>query len=101
MHTIEASSAVHVARLARQKQLQLAAGDAVAATNAVLRPAGGTNGRVARLDLQRRGQRLDEVELADRAEVLAEGGAAEQAVEDEGRDEVAEREASRPPWPVP
>src|SRR5262249_60155899 len=90
---IEAGGAVHVARLARQEQVQLAAGDAVAAADAVLRPARRADGRVPRLDLQRRGQRLHEIELADRAEVLAEGGAAEQAVDDEGRGEVAQGEA--------
>src|SRR5205823_2544104 len=98
---IEAGGAVHVARLARQEQLQLAAGDAVAAADAILRPARRANGRVPRLDFQRRGQRLHEIELTDRADVLAEGGAAEQAVDDEGRGEVTQGEACRPPRPVP
>src|SRR5205085_10867296 len=87
---IEAGGAVHVARLARQEQVQLAAGDAVAAADAVLGPAGRADDRVARLHFQRRGQRLHEVELADRAKVLAEGGAAEQAVDGEGRGEIAD-----------
>ena len=90
---IEAGGAVHVARLARQEQVQLAAGDAVAAADAILRLARRAHGWVTRLDLQRRDQRLHEIELADRADVFAEGGAAEQAVDDEGRREIAQRRA--------
>src|SRR5262249_16729741 len=91
----------HVARLARQEQVQLAAGDTVTATDAIPGPARRADGRVARLDLQWRDQRLHEVELTDRAQGLAERGATEQTVCDECRDEVAESEAGRPKRPVP
>ena len=78
---VEAERAVHVARLPRLEQVQLAAGNAVAAADAVLGPARRADVRVAHLDFQRRDQRLHEVELADRADILAEGGAAKEAVD--------------------
>ena len=53
----------------------------ISAADAVLGPARRTDVRVAHLDFQRRDQRLHEVELADRADVLAEGCAAKEAVD--------------------
>ena len=52
-------------------------------------------------DLQRRDQRLDEVELADGAEVLAEGGAAEEAVDRRRPRRSSRRDPGRPPRAVP
>src|SRR5439155_16162235 len=101
MDAVQARGAVHVARLARHEQVQLAAGDTVTAANAVLGPARRTDGRVARLDLQRRGQRLHKVELADRTDVLAERSAAEEAIDHERGREVGEDDPGRPPRAVP
>src|SRR5205807_1948863 len=98
---VEAEGAVHVARLARLVQVQLTAGDAIPAAYAVLRAAGGADFRVADLHLQWRNQGLHEVELADRAEVLAERRPAEGAIDDEGRREVAQGEPGGPPGTVP
>src|SRR5688500_15626045 len=101
MDTVKAGGAVHVARLAGRVQVQLTAGDAVPAADAVLGPAPRTDLRVAHLDLQRRGQRLHEVELPDRADVLAEGRATEEAVDGEGGREVPQEDPGRPPRAVP
>ena len=99
--TVEAERAVHVARLPRLEQVQLAAGDVVSPADAVLGPARRADDRVAHLDFQRRDQRLHEVELADRADILAEGCAAEEAVDDEGGREVGQDDPGGPPGTVP
>ncbi len=52
--TIETERAVEVARLLRKVQIQLTAGEAVVAADAVLGPAGLTDVRVADLHFQRR-----------------------------------------------
>src|SRR5262245_56490612 len=101
MDTVKTESAVHVARLVWQEQAKFAAGNTIAAADTVLGLARRADIWVASLDLQRRNQRLHAVELTDRAKVFAEGGTTEQAVDDEGRSEVAEREARRPQRPVP
>src|SRR5207253_4942391 len=58
--------------------------------DAILRLAGGANGRVACLDLQRRDERLHKVELANRTDVLAECRAAKQAVDQKRSREVGD-----------
>ena len=98
---VEAERAIQVALLARLEEMQLAAGDGVAAANALFGRARCADGRLADLDFQRRDQRLHEVELADRADVFAERRAAEEAVDDERRDEIADRDPGRQPGAVP
>jgi len=109
---VEAEGAVQVAGLPRQVEAQLAAvhcslspggrGRGEGATsNAVLRGAGRTDGGVAHLHLQRRAERLHEVELTDGADVLAERGAAEDGVDGERSREEAQRDPGGPPRAVP
>ena len=76
-------------------------GMSVSAADAVLGPARSADVGVAHLDFQRRNQRLHEVELADRADILAEGGAAKEAVDDEGSREVGQGDPGGPPRAVP
>ena len=59
------------------------------------------DGRLADRHFQRRDERLHEVELPDRADVLAERRVAEKAVDDECRHEVADRDPGREPRAVP
>ena len=99
--TVEAERAVHVARLPGLEQVQLASGNVISAADAVLGPARRADVRVAHLDFQRRNQRLHEVELADRADILAERRTAEEAVDDEGRREVGQDDPGGPPGAVP
>src|SRR5690242_20393069 len=97
MDAIETEGTIEVAGLAWREQVQFAAGDAVAAAQTILAAARGAHPRIADLHLQWRHQRLHKVELADRTEIFAERRAAEPTVDDEGADEVAQREARRPP----
>ena len=101
MNAVEAERAVHVARLPRLKQLHVAAGDLIPAANAVVSPACCADVGVSDLDFERRDQRLHEVELADRANIFAEAGPAKEAVDDKGRDEVAEGNPRGPAWAIP
>src|SRR5262249_4212275 len=79
------------------EQVQFAAGDSVPAEDAIPGPARRADPRVAGPHHQRRHQRLHEVELADGAEVFAEGGAAEETVDNKGQGEVTQRQPRRPP----
>ena len=51
--------------------------------------------------LERRDERAHEMELPDRADVLAEAGAAEQRVDDEGADEIGDDDPGGPERAVP
>ena len=93
---VEAERAVEVAGLVRQEQVELAAAPRAALPrrqSCVVQPAQ-TSG-CAHLDLERRDERAGELELADRADVLAEAGAAEERVDDEGRGEVGDEQDRR------
>src|SRR5690606_15393519 len=108
LDAVQAEGAVHVAGLALLEEVELAAvldqaaalGIAPAA-DAVLGQAVLADVVAAHLDFEGRGQRVDEVELADRADVLAEGRALEEAVDDEGGREVGQRHPGGQPGALP
>src|SRR5262249_57708719 len=75
VHAVEAGGAVEVADLARHEQVELAAAPGRIAAQAVVRRTGRAHRRRAGAHLQPGGHRGDEVELPDRADVLAEGRA--------------------------
>src|SRR5262249_25050848 len=104
---IEAKRAIHVARLARQKQMQLAAGQwgcggvTWPAANAIFRLASRTDRGVARFNLPGRHERLHEVELADRTDVLAKRSAPEKPVDNKRPNKIADDDPRGQPRAVP
>ena len=58
------------------------------AAHTIVSCAGGADLAAAGCDLQRRNERTDEIELTDRADVLAEARAAEECVHGEGSHEI-------------
>src|SRR5262249_4125380 len=101
VNAVEAEGAVEVPQLPGLEQAELAARDAVAAANAVAGPARCADVGTSDRDLQRRDLGVYEVKLADRANVLAERGPAEESIDDERRDEVADDDSSGPARPIP
>src|ERR1700693_980163 len=57
--------------------------------------------RFAYLNLQRRHQCVNEMELTDRANVLAEAGSLENAIHHKSSDEIAQDDPGSPAWAVP
>src|SRR5947209_3950779 len=101
MDAVEAKRAVHIAHFARLKQAQFATWDSIPAANAILGPARRTNLVVDDFHFQRRSERLNKIELPDRADVFAERGAAEKAIDDKSQYEVTDGNPSGPPRAVP
>ena len=98
---VEAKGAVHIACLPWLEQVQFAAGNAVSAADAVLGLALRTCVWVEDLYFQWRHQRLHEIKLADRTDILTKRGAAKETVDDKGCAEVADRNPRSPPGTVP
>ena len=104
MDTVQTEGAIHVAHLAGLKQRQLAAANRdqvgnrfTAAANAVQSMASGAHRMVPHLHLKRGKGRGHEVELADRADKLAEGSVLEKAVHHKHGQEVGNDEPGGPP----
>ena len=68
--------------------MKLAAALMLVAPDAIVSRAGGAGFAAADSDLQRRHERTDEIELTDRADILAETRAAEECVHREGGHEI-------------
>src|ERR1700741_5514201 len=60
-----------------------------------------TNVQIAGFYLERRNQRLHKVKLADRADILAETGAAEKAIDDNGCHKISDDNPSGQPGTIP
>jgi hypothetical protein len=89
LYTIEAKGAIEIPEFLRLKQIQLASSVPIVAPNAIMRGARPAHGGFAHLHLQWRHESMNEVELADRTNVLAEAGALEDAVDRESRCKIA------------
>ena len=100
LHAVEAEGALEIADLQRDEQPELAAalddltGDdgVTTALDAVHRRARTADRTIARAEFQRRERRGDEVELANRADVLAERGAGEGRVDEQRGGEIADHQ---------
>ena len=101
VHAVKAPRAIQSAFLLRQKEIKLAAPVAFIASNAVIGSAAVTGIHRANAYLQGRSHGLDEMELSDRTEILAEGGAAEEGIDHHGQNKVGNDDPGRPPWGVP
>ena len=109
MHAVEAERAIQVADLAWQEQAELAASlhdlqrvhVALPPLDAVVGPALVARPGVADLQLRRRYRRCHEVELTDRADVLAERRALEQQIHDQREREVTQDDPRGRGRPLP
>src|SRR5258708_35826911 len=88
---VEAESAIHAARLPRLEQVQFAAGYSLSAADAILGLALGACFWVQDLHFQRRHQRLHEVKLTDRTDILTKRRASKKTADYKGCDEEADR----------
>ena len=100
-HACQAERAVEVASLGRLQQIERAARQFAASVQTIFRLAGHADARLAHADFQRREERVDKVELSDRANVFAKRAVAKQAIDRERRHEVADRQPCGPCRPVP
>ena len=100
-HAVQAERAVHVPGFLRDVQVELASALLGVAAQAIVRDAGGADTPLLQPHLERRDERAHELELPDGADVLAEAGAAEQRVDDEGADEVGHDDPGGPERAVP
>ena len=89
MDTIQTKGAIHVARFAGLEQLQLASALLFVSTNTVIRLTRTAHCQIPNGDFDRRNERLNELILTDRTDVLAEAGAREETVNDDRGCEVA------------
>ena len=101
VNAIEAKRAVHVARLPGLKKQKLAAGNVITTTYAVLGLARVACAGVAYADMHGAHQRLHEIELADRADILAERRTSKKAINHEGRRKVSQDNPGGPPRTIP
>ena len=109
MDAVEAEGAVHVPRLLRQEEAELTAllkddggiGGIARPLDAVVRGAREAGVGVADAHLQGRDGGGHEVELAERADPLAERGVLEHGVDGEGGGEIGDDEPGRPPRRAP
>ena len=102
VNTVQAERAIHVARLPRL--VQVAARIRECHRRRGCNPWCGTSctrSGVANLYFQRRNQRLHEIELADRTDILAEGCTAKETVDHESSRKIGQNEPGRPPRAVP
>ncbi len=101
LHAVHTQSAIGIAALLRQIELQFAAALLLVAANAVACRARIARSHAANLQRRRRDQRADEVKLPNRADVLAEAGAAKEAVHQECRANVRNQQPRRTGRAVP
>ncbi len=90
VNAVEAEGAIHVAGLHGLEQIELTAGEVAATEEAILGGAGVADVRGTNANLEGGGERLDEVELADGANVFAEGDAAGERVDGERSEEIGD-----------
>src|SRR5262249_54989279 len=81
---------IEISELLRLEQVHFASTLVLVSADAIVSCAGFTDRRLADGDLQRRDERVDEMKLADRADVFAEARAFEQKVDGDGRGEIAD-----------
>src|SRR5882724_6699645 len=101
MDTIQTEGAIHVARFARLEQLQLASALLFISTNTVIRVTGTAHCQIPNGDFDRRNERLNELILTDRTDVLAEAGAREETVNDDRGCEITDHQHGRGSWAIP
>ncbi len=101
MQTVKAECAIHVARLLRLEKLQLAAALVLVATETVMSGASTANFETADPDFNWRDQRLNELILPDRTQVLAETRPFEETINDERSREITHDHPCCPAWAVP
>ena len=89
---VETEGAIHVARLAWHKKLQLASALLVVSTNAVMRFTRAADSEIADADFERRNERLKELILTDGANKLAEARTLKESVNDDCKSEITNYE---------
>src|SRR6266403_4504892 len=99
--TIQTESAIHVARFEWLEELQLASALLCVSANAVIRLTRAANCKIANTHFDRRNERLNELILTDRTDILAEAGAREETVNDDRGCEITDHQRGRGSWAIP
>ena len=101
MDAVKAPGAIQSSYLSRHEKIQFTSSLLVIASDAVIGRAGLAGLGISYSHFQWRHHRLDEMELADGTDVLAEGGAAEEAVDRHGKCEIRQDDPGGPPGGIP
>ena len=101
MYTVHTERAVHVAFLFRLKEFQFTASLLGSSSDAIKGLATAANIRLSDFHLERRKQRLNKMELADRTNVFAKASTLKKSIDQNGRQEIRENDPGSQPWTVP
>ena len=88
--TVETEGAVHVACFAWLKEFQLTSAPLVVSAKTVMRLTRAANCKIANAHFDRRNERLNELILTDRTDVLAEAGARKETINDDRGCEITD-----------